>query len=470
MRDVKTKIICTIGPASSDMESLEMLATEGMDACRLNFSHGSWKEKEIVIKNIRNVSKKLDKHIAIIADLQGPKLRLGSFEGVRELEKGEDVVLSTIAEKGQIPLQFDLSKYMKEGERIFINDGLVELVVNNTAYNKIYATALNSGWITSNKGVNVPDSDIIIDTFTKKDEKDAQFAIDNGVDYLALSYILNAEDVKTAKKLVDKSNEKTGIIAKIEKLQAVENLEAIVEVCDAVMVARGDLAVETSPARVPLLQQKIIKISRHLHKPVIVATHMLESMTVNPRPTRAEASDVANAVLTQVDAVMLSAETAVGKYPVESVKTMKEIIFQVEEDKEFKRYIRTDWEKITPEKINITAITSSASSLAYKLRSRVIAVATASGKTAVIVSASRPDAKIAGITHDVKTANLLSVVWGVVPFVVEPTNSSDEFWPKIANTLISTKLAKKGENIVAIGGSKLIGVSGATDTIKVIKL
>jgi pyruvate kinase len=464
-----TKIICTIGPSSDSVEVLTEMVKNGMDACRLNFSHGSRQEKEKTVKRIRQVAKNMRQHIAIIADLQGPKLRLGNFDGNIDLDIKQRIELSYEANPGQIPLQFDLSSYMREGERIFINDGLVELVVVGINEKTIIAETAAPGWIAANKGINIPDTDIKLDAITEKDREDALFALGLGVDYLAVSYVESAQDLNVAGEIIKNQGSGAGLIAKIEKAQAIDNMEDIIKASDAVMVARGDLAVETSPSHVPILQQKIINFSRQLQKPVIIATHMLESMTSYNKPTRAEASDVGNAVLSQVDALMLSAETAVGNYPVEAVKTMNEIIGYVEKNNEYKRQIKIDWKKVPSERILLSAIVSSAASLAIKLKSEVIGVATASGSTAILLSSFRPEMCIAAITHDDTTANKLNIVWGVEPQVLQPTKTSDELWEMITGILKKEK-ELKSDKVVVVGGSKLVGVSGATDSIKVVKL
>lgn len=330
-----TQIICTIGPSSWDADTMEKLAREGMDIARLNFSHGTHKEKAEQIRNIQAISKKLNIDLKIIADLQGPKLRLGKIEGERLVKEGEVIKLSINPAVGEIPLQFDLSSYVKKDQQILLNDGLVEVVILDVQDKTIIAKVQNNGFISSNKGINVPSSNLSIPALTEKDLIDLGFVLKQEVDFVALSFVQSAKDVEQAHDLIKKYQSQAQIIAKLEKSQAMENLEEIIKASDAIMIARGDLGIETELPGVPLLQKKIIRMCRQHSKFVIVATHMLESMTENPRPTRAEVSDVANAVFDQADAVMLSAETATGKYPVESVRMMASIIQSVESDEEF---------------------------------------------------------------------------------------------------------------------------------------
>lgn len=347
MQIKKTKIICTIGPSSWDPKIMEQLVKAGMDLARLNFSHGTHQEKAGQIRNIRTISKKLKKPIGIIADLAGLKLRLGTFAGQTNgkdipvvLNTGEIIQLAKNPIGNEIPIQFDLSPYLKKGQKVLLNDGLVEIKVLQITSRVISAKVINRGFISSNKGVNVPDLNLKGAFLTDKDVEDAKFALKKGVDFLALSFVQSAKNLRGVRALIKKYKSQTKIIAKLEKPQAIEKLEEIIKAADAIMIARGDLGIETEAAKVPLLQKKIIRASRQHFKMVIVASQMLESMTENPRPTRAEVSDVANAVFDAADAVMLSAETAIGKYPVEAVKMMASIIQSVESDDEYKNFIQ----------------------------------------------------------------------------------------------------------------------------------
>ncbi|HRN95832.1 MAG TPA: pyruvate kinase [Candidatus Levybacteria bacterium] len=465
----KTKIICTIGPSSESFETLTELAKAGMDVARLNFSHGNHEEKARVIKNIRTVSQDIGKPIAIVADLQGPKLRLGELEGRLELQKGQGVSLSSEPQDADLPMQFDLSEMVKVGQRIFLNDGLVELEITEIHGKRIVTVAKNNGWVSSHKGVNIPDTHFTKNVFTKKDIEDLEFALSQNVEYVALSFIQSPEDVTHVRNIISDKKKPTKICVKIEKNEAIEFLEEIVRESDVIMIARGDLAIETSAAQVPVLQQKIIRLGRQFQKPVIVATQMLESMIENPRPTRAEASDVAYAVMYQVDAVMLSAESAAGKYPVQAVQVMHDIIHSVENNPEYKYYIKVNWEHIGTENLQSNAITSSAASLSYKLKAPLLAVATSKGATARNIASFRPNATIVAVTHDETTRNQLNLVWGLYPFTVTPTDTSDSYWEAIAQKIRDEKIGKKDEKTVMVGGTA-VGVSGATDTIKVVTL
>lgn len=465
----KTKIICTIGPSSWDPEILTNLILSGMSIARLNFSHGTKTEKKTQIDLLRKLSKKLKKRVSIIADLQGPKLRLGLFDGIVTIKKGDLIKLSVDAGPEIIPILADFSPFLKKGQRVFLNDGLIELMVLGVKQKIIRLRAKNDGWITSNKGINLPDTHLNYAAFTVKDQEDAKFAISEKVDFLALSFVQTADDIKIIKDLIIGSKANTKIIAKIEKKEAITNLPEITEAADALMVARGDLGVETRAEEIPLLQQKIVRLAREHQKPVIVATHMLESMVVNPRPTQAEVSDVANAVINQVDAVMLSAETALGKYPVEVVKVMREIILSAESTSENHRKIDFEWKNLQLENLHTNAIAYSAALLAAEINSQIIIVATSSGKTARQLSSFRPHARILAATEDEGTCKQLNLVWGVTPMAVKPIKHSDAYWKKIITAAETIIPIKKGEKIILVGGSK-IGISGATDSIKIITI
>lgn len=469
MRIKKTKIVCTIGPSSWDPETLTKLAKAGMDVARLNMSHGSHEEKKQQIKLIRQISENLNKPLGIIADLQGPKIRLGDIDGTKIIKKGDLVHLSLSPADDEFPIQFDLTPFVKKGQRIFLNDGLVELVISELRHKTILAKAQNDGWVSSHKGVNIPDTRLRGGVFTDKDKEDAEFALDEGVDYLAVSFIQTPEDLKEVKDLIKKNKSKTKLITKVEKGEALVHLEEIVKESDAVMVARGDLGIEIPASEVPIFQEKMIRLCRQYHKPVIIATQMLESMTQNPRPTRAETSDVANAVLDQVDAVMLSAESASGRYPVEAVETMHSIILSVEEHPDYKHYIKIDWQNVSLEELSFSAIVSSAASLAYRINAKYICTATATGRTPRLLSAFRPGPDIVALTHDIQNSNQLSLVWGVNPLIVKPTKTFNAFLDNVIDSIKENEDVKKGDKIVVVTGAQ-VGISGMTDTIRVITI
>jgi pyruvate kinase len=468
-KNKKTKIVCTIGPASWDFETLKALAEAGMDVARLNFSHGTHDEKRQQIALVRQISQEINKPLAVVADLQGPKLRLGKIEGTVEVKKGDQIILSSEPQEGEVPLQFDLSPFVTPDQRIFLNDGLIELKVLEVSGKSIKTEAQNDGVYSSNKGVNVPDTRIKDGIFSDKDFEDARCALEENVEYLALSFIQAAEDVKPMRDLINEYKSNTQIIAKIEKKEAIDNLEAIMEVVDAVMIARGDLAIETSASEVPIHQQKITKIARQYQKPVIVATQMLESMTENPRPTRAEASDVGNAVLDQVDAVMLSAESASGKYPVETVKMMTEIIQTVEMHPDYSQYIKINWEHVRSENRVFSAIVSSAAALGYRIDAKAIAVGTTTGRTARLISIFRPGPAIFAATHDEKTYRQMALLWGVRPIIIPATPDVQSFWTEISNKVSQMQDIESGDSLIMVSGAN-VGITGATDTIKVVTL
>lgn len=464
----RTKIVATIGPASQNEKVLKDLFLSGVNIVRLNFSHGNLEQKKEAIELIRKISSKLKMQIGILADLPGPKIRLGEIDGLFKIKKG-DVLTFGMNGKTHLPIQFDFTNDVSVGQKMYLNDGLIALTIMSSKGGVVTAKALNNGWVTSRKGINLPDTMFVGSTFTKEDKESALFAIRENLDFIALSFVQSSKDIAPLKEIIKEKGSKIKIIAKIEKPQAVTNIEDIIATADGVMVARGDLAIETSPAEVPLIQQKIIVLARQNQKPVIVATQMLESMIDNPRPTRAEASDVANAVLSQVDAVMLSAESASGNYPVEAVRTMSSIIETVEADPEFKRYIKINWEKINMNDLNFNAIVSSSATLAYRLHSPVIGVGTVTGKVVRQLSSFRPSSLIFALTHDETTARQLQLSWGVIPSIIDRQHEPQSFGEKMHQLIVKSKLAKKGNTIVLIWGSK-IGISGTTDTVRTVKI
>lgn len=465
----KTKIVCTIGPSTWDPEMLEKIAHAGMNVARLNFSHGAPEEKGAQIKDLRAISKKISKPIAILADMPGPKLRLGKFEGIREIKKGDTVQFSLNPVADELPMQFDLSPYVKKGQRVFLNDGLVELLVQSISGKTVKGIAQNDGWVSSNKGVNVPDTLIEGAAFTERDEAAATFALNAGVDYLAISFVQTADDLVQPRKLIEKLGSHAKIVVKVESAQAISNLEEIVKQTDAIMVARGDLGIEIPASEVPLIQHKLIRLCRRYQKPVIVATQMLESMTENPRPTRAEASDVARAVMDQVDAVMLSAETASGKYPVEAVTVMKDIIRSVESDREYHHHIKVDWEFVKTDDISYNAVVSAAATVADQIKAKAILLPTATGRMARLLTSHRPDAQIVAVAHDEKIGNQLALMWGVRSVIAKPAGNFDAFLKKAIEVVKSNGFADSGDRVVIATGST-VGLSGSTDTIKIISI
>lgn len=465
----KTKIICTIGPSSSDKNTLIQLVKSGMNVARLNFSHGSYDEKKKQIDDLRAIQDELGTPVTIMADLQGPKLRLGTIDGIRQINAGETVILTQNASGKELPTQLDLSDVVEKNERVLLNDGLIELSVLKIEGDKIYTIAKNSGSVSSQKGINIPDSTYGKEVHTDKDKKDLAFALEQKVDFVALSFVRTGEDIKHIRSHISAAQSHCKILAKIEKKEAVDNLQEIIRESDGVLVARGDLAIETSPAEVPIIQLRMIGLARQLQKPIIIATQMLESMISNPRPTRAEASDVANAVLYQVDGVMLSAESASGKYPVETVQTMTDIIEKVESSQEFKHYIKINWESIEENTLKVSALAKTAASLSYRIQADCIAVATATGKTARVISSFRPNSSIIAVAHDEQVQNQLNLLWGVIPIMLKPTGDSVTFEKEIIKQIQKLQAADHNSKLVIVGGSR-VGTPGMTDTIRVVTI
>ncbi len=457
------KIVCTLGPSSGTKPLIRKLINAGMDVARLNFSHGDHESHLAMINLIRECSRELGKPVAILQDLQGPKLRVGKLpaDGV-ELSANSIVRLFQIGdhseqfEGSEIALPLDvpnLTKAVKPGNRILLDDGKLELQVTKVDDSYVETRVILGGVLKSHKGVNLPGADLGIPRFTEKDRLDLAFGLSNAVDYVAISFVDSAEDIRGVKKIISEMNParaKTPIIAKLERPLAIKNLHEIVHVAEGVMVARGDLGVETSPALVPIVQKEIIQMANRHAKLVITATQMLESMIDNPRPTRAEASDVANAVFDGTDAVMLSAETASGKYPVESVKMMVSIIQEAEKHK-------LEWSHASgfPEAAlqdDALAISNAAKTLAHDRDVSTIAVFTQSGKTALLMSKTRPRVPIIAFTPEGGTLTAMSLYWGVHPVHVPFADSLEEMVRGVDNYLIKRKQLKIGEQVVLISG------------------
>lgn len=408
----KTKIIATVGPACEKEEVLEKIIMAGANCIRLNFSHGNYDWHGGMIDKVRKIEKKLKKHIAIIADIQGPKIRVGSMpkEGI-VLEDGQKVTIDTSKKEYTgtfIPLPSTTFKEgVKEGATVFLDDGLLSLKITKKEGSTFHATVIKGGILTSNKGANIPSLVNTRSVFNDKDRADIAFAVKAGADYVAVSFIGSAKDINEAKSII--KNPAVKVIAKIERPEALENLDEIIDATDAVMVARGDLGIETPIWELPVRQKEIIYKVREKMKPVIVATQMLDSMIRNPLPTRAEVSDVANAVYDSADCVMLSGETASGKNPVESVEMMRKVL-ELTDDHQI--YFRGEEEEYESSYIYIA---KSAADIASELNAKVILIKTASGRSALTVSNFRPDSMIIGITQDEMVARQLSLVWGILP-------------------------------------------------------
>ncbi len=457
----RTKIIATIGPSTSTPELIHGIIAAGANGLRLNFSHGTHEEREEQIPWIREASASIGKPVAIIQDLQGPKVRLGDFDGGIDVHTGENIVLeyeSDYAATGHIPVQYDLSKKVQPGERIYLYDGKVHGIIENVEGSLVHVKIENDGTLLKRKGLNLPDTDFQGDILTEKDLKDIAFGAKHDLDYVALSFVQTAADIENLRKILQSHGSDARIIAKIETKAAVDNIEDILRVSDAIMVARGDLAVETPAESVPVVQREIIGLGQKYAKPTIVATQMMLSMMEMPDPTRAEVSDVATAVFTGADCVMLSDETANGKYPVRTVETMKRVILYAEQHSILSVVNTYGHEEGRP-----NAIAASALTLAEKLKAKAIVAETRSGATALRISSLRPRVPIMAVTHDQRTAQQLSLIYGVKSFVQPPELDAAE--TVIRSFQTKTAIAS-GDTVVSISG-RTPGSSGNTDTIRV---
>lgn len=465
----KTKIIATLGPSSDDPKIMEKLIDSGVNVFRINFSHATQEEKEHRIKTLRKIEKKRKRPIAILQDLQGPKIRVGVIPEGIELKAGEEVVMTvSSAKEGEIPVQYKgIVGDVSTGDKILLADGRFELKVLSKKHPKIKCRIITGGFLTSKKGINLPTSSISLPALSIKDKEDVAYGLANDVDYIALSFVKSREDILGLKKIIKKAGKDTKVIAKIERHEAVDNIDEIIDEADAVMVARGDLGIEVSLADVPLLQKDIIKKCNAKGKPVIVATQMLDSMVRNPISTRAETSDIANAILDGADAVMLSDETSVGKYPVNAVKAMRRIAMHAEGwSNATNKIIGEDAVK----SINSTseAIGKTACKLASELKAKVIINATARGKTTRNVARFRPHCHVISVTHTLKVARELELVWGVLPYVLD-YKTVREMSRKSTEIAKALRLVKKDDKIIMVSGEE-VGVEGGTNIIKVKEL
>jgi len=441
----KTKIIATIGPSSEQEKILEKLITLGVDCARLNFSHGSHQEHGRVIKTIRKIEKKLDKSVAIIADIQGPKIRIGNLpETGFVLKVGQEITIDTGTREfyeNRIPLPSLLFRDgTKEGHIVFIDDGNLQVKITNKYAGIFKAIVLRGGVLFSKKGVNVPDLTISSSILNVKDKSDIDFAVKSGADYIALSFLRTAEDVKEAKKFLGKA--KIKIIAKIERPEALLNIEKITDEADAIMIARGDLGIETPLWELPIRQKELIGITRKKMKPVIVATQMLDSMIRNAIPTRAEVSDVANAVFDSTDAVMLSGETALGKYPIEAVEMMRKVLEAIDNNPNYscENIVKT----FTPS--SETLVAKSAVSMATESGAKAIIIEAVDEILPEAVSNLRPKTHIFCVTKNTNLANILALVWGITPL----TSKNKKIVEGAKNTLANAGFLKKNDKVICI--------------------
>lgn len=448
----RTKIVATIGPASSSPDVIRQMIQAGMSVARLNFSHGSYEEHARMVELLRSISKELDNPLTLLQDLQGPKIRVGQLpDGNMTLVAGESVTLVPLAEythqPNTIPLDYPhVAEEAEPGTQVLLDDGLLELRVEKVTGNAVLCQVIEGGVLKSRKGVNFPTLNLRLPSLTEKDKQDLDFGIAQGVDIISLSFVRRPEDILTLKELLAAKGATIPVLAKIEKPQAVANLEAIVNECDAIMVARGDLGVEMSSEKVPLIQKRIIRLCNQKSIPVITATQMLDSMIRNPRPTRAEASDVANAIIDGTDAVMLSGESAIGEYPVEAVKMLARIATDVEPETQFVNY--------PPSEIDETHALSEALNIIDKtLDLHCIVALTESGYTAKLAAAERPSVPVVAFTPNIQIYHQLNLVWGVRPILLDQQEDSIEVIIKRMETaLVQRNFATSGDKVLIVGG------------------
>jgi pyruvate kinase len=463
----RTKIVATIGPATESAERIRELVQAGATTFRLNFSHGDHSEHAARIATIRKVSSELGQHIGILQDLQGPKIRLGRFaEGPITLGKGDRFALTSrqvSCNQTIATVTYDkLAEEVTAGSRILLDDGRVEMKVEEIDQSEqtLHCSVTVGGVLSNNKGVNFPDVQLSVRALTDKDREDLAFGLQQGVDWVALSFVRNPSDMQEIRELIRSHGFSTPVVAKIEKFEAIDQIDTIMPLCDGVMVARGDLGVEMPAEEVPLLQKELIRRANSLGIPIITATQMLDSMASSPRPTRAEVSDVANAILDGTDAVMLSNETAVGDFPVEAVQTMATIAQRIEKD-----YPRRSIDSHLPSTIP-NAISSAVSTIASQLNASAILPLTKSGATAHNVSKFRPAAPILAITSEIEVARKLQLVWGVTPLLIPQQKSTSGTFTVAMGTAQDMGLLKEGNLVIQTAGT-LAGVSGSTDFVKV---
>jgi pyruvate kinase len=461
-----SKIVCTIGPASRSPRVIERLLRAGMDVARLNFSHGSHANHAETVGILRTAALQIHKPIAILADLQGPKIRTGPLAAGAPvmLRAGQKFVITTarvLGDSTRVSTVFKpLPREVHRGDRILLSDGLIELRVLQVRDREVTCEVVNGGALGENKGINLPGIKLRVPALTPKDREDLLFALKHGANYIAVSFVRRPEDVLLAKTLVRRAGKDTPVIAKLEKPEAIENLDAILRVADGVMVARGDLGVEMNPERVPVVQKTIIKKAREFRRPVITATQMLESMTENPRPTRAEASDVANAIFDGSDAVMLSAETASGKYPVEAVSMMARIIEEAESSiEEFPRPAPQERLKVAETVAELVCHAS------RELHMKLIAVFTHSGFTARLISRYRPLVPIVAFSPEEETRRRMALIWGVSPQKISDVRKVDGLAVVAEKRLLQERLVRKGDVIGIVAGTPM-GIRGTTNFMK----
>ena len=469
---LRTKIVCTIGPATDSLDMLRDMVRSGMNVARLNFSHGDHHYHGQNALNIRQASQEVGKPVAILMDLQGPKLRVGTMTGDGvPLHQGEEVVLTTrpvTGHPGEIPVQFGrLPQLVQPGDRILMDDGLLEVVVLSSSETDIHCRVVTGGLLQSNKGMNLPRAHTSIPAITDKDERDLRSALDSGADWIALSFVRSADEVLTLKGLIEEhaaADRRALVMAKIEKPEAMENIDSIIAAADGIMVARGDLGIEASPEEVPMMQKVLIKKCNQKGIPVITATQMLDSMIRNPRPTRAEASDVANAILDGTDALMLSGETAIGQYPLETLRTMVRIAEHTETQMQ---RAPVSWPVTATERRNIAeAVSHATCDTARDLTAAAIVTPTVSGHTARMVAKYRPDTPIIAVTPSPTVQRQLCLSWGVRPLLAKRTANSDVMLADAIEAAKEHGFVRPGDLVVLTAGAAG-SPPGTTNLIKV---
>jgi pyruvate kinase len=461
----RTKIVATIGPASANKDMLTALVHAGMDGARLNFSHGTHDQHAEWARLVREVQEEVGRPLALIADLQGPKLRIGDLEAPVGLSRGQEVVVAggTEATDGCLPVSpAVIGEVLRPGHEVLIDDGHVRLLVRDVEHGRATCTVVVGGQVSAHKGVNLPGVPVPIPSLTRKDTEDLELALGLGVDFVALSFVRSAADVRDLKALIAQADSRAHVIAKIEKAEAVDALDDILQEAEAVMVARGDLGVEIGPASVPLLQKRIILRSLERGKTVITATQMLETMIHNPEPTRAEASDVANAVLDGTSAIMLSAETALGEYPVEAVGYMDRIARAVEPSLGYRHQLPEAIEQPTIGQ----AMSNAACDLAETLGARAIVVPTFTGRTASVVARLRPRRPILGLSHHQYALQHMALEWGVTPWGIPETQNVEDLWTMSLQAARESGLVAEGDRVVITAGTA-VNIPGSTNMIKV---
>ncbi len=467
----RAKIVVTLGPSSSDADTIYKLFEMGADVARLNFSHGEQEDHALALDRVRSASRRLGKAVAVLQDLQGPKIRTGPLAAGKVgvlLEPGAEITITTEAEvKGDARLVSTtyphLAEDVRPGDRILVDDGLIELEVLATDGVRVRCQVVEGGVLREHKGINLPGVAVRAEALSEKDKSDLFFGLSHGVDYVGLSFVRNAADVAACRAEMQRAGRVVPIVAKIEKPEALDHLEAIIEAADGIMVARGDLGVEILPERVPGLQKQILRLANAAGKPAIIATQMLESMIEHPRPTRAEASDVANAVWDGADAVMLSAESASGRFPLQAVQMMDRIVREAEQLPGMGTappQARAGGPAPIPDVIADTACRA-----AHEAGAAAIACFTRSGSTARLISRQRPRAPVVAFSPDQSIRRRMALFWGVVPKVMEPTSNADIMTRMVSERLMEDGMARPGERVVLVHGT-MVGVAGHTNSIR----